>query len=147
MRYKKVAVLILAAPLAAFALAKAARHPQQDSRDQSTQDQSKPGMPGGGITSPEMIRSGRGMMDGGVMTSRMMAHRQEMGETMNKLIESMTAIENETDPAALKSRLAEHRALLEQMRNQMTQQSMMQSMMHEMGGKVPRVPLTPRVWK
>lgn len=143
MRYKRVAVLMLAAPLAAFALANAARHSQQDAQDQTTQDQCKPRLPGGSVK----MRSGRGMMGSDVIASRMMARHEAMHGTMNKLMDSMTAIENEADPAALKSKLAEHRALLEQMRNQMAQQSMVQSMMHEMGGNAPPIPLRPRVWK
>jgi uncharacterized coiled-coil protein SlyX len=49
---------------------------------------------------------------------------------MSKLMQSMAAIEAEKDPAALKAKLAEHRALLEQMRSHMTNQGeMMQQMM------------------
>jgi len=136
MRYRKIAILILAAPLA-FALVTSARNPQQGPQSQATRDQSKPCGPG------------QGMMGSDVMTSRMMTRHEETREVMNMLMDSMTAIENETDPAALKSKLAEHRALLEQMRKQMTQQSMMQSMIREMGGTAPTVPLRPRppVWK
>jgi hypothetical protein len=139
MRYQKIAALIVAAPFA-FGLNTAARHPQQDAQGQATQEQSKPCGPG-------MMRSGQGMMGSDMMTSRMMSRHQELREVMNKLMDSMTAIENETDPAALKSKLAEHRALLDKMRNQVTQQGMMQSMMREMDGKALRVPLRPPVWK
>lgn len=138
MRYQKAAVLILAAPLAAFALE--ARHPPQDSQGQATQDQSKP-------CGSETLRSGKGMMDRDIMPSRMMARHQQMQETMNKLMESITALENETDPAALKSKLTEHRALLEQMRKQIRQQGTMQSMMQEIGSKTLPLPPRPRVWK
>ena len=49
--------------------------------------------------------------------------------------EQTDAIENEKDPAALKAKIAEHRALMEQMRGQMMQQGgMMQMMMGGMGG-------------
>ena len=132
MRYQRIAVLIVAAPLAAFAIASSARHPQQESRDQTIQDQSKPGVPGGTVMGPGMNE----------MSSRMMIRHEEICETMDKLMESMTAIENEKDPAALKSRLAEHRALLEHVRDQLIQQSMMYEM-----GRAPRIPPSPRVWK
>jgi len=76
------------------------------------------------------------------MPSRTMTRHEEICETMDKLMKSMTAIENEKDPAALKSRLAEHRALLEDMRDQV----ILQSMMYEVG-RAPRIPPSPRVWK
>lgn len=132
MRYKRVAILIFAAPLAAFAIASSARHPTQESRDQTIQDQSNPGVRGGTIMGPGM----------NVMTSRIMTRHEEICETVDKLMDSMTAIENEKDPAALKSRLAEHRALLEHVQDQLIQQSMMYEM-----GRAPRVPPRPRVWK
>ena len=50
-----------------------------------------------------------------------------MTDLMTKLMDSMKAVESEKDPAALKQKLAEHRALLEQMRTQMMQQG---GMMH-----------------
>jgi hypothetical protein len=132
MRYQRIAVLIVAAPLAAFAIAGSARHPTQESRDQTIQDQSKPVVPEGTIMGPGMNGT----------PSRMMTRHEEICETVDRLMESMTAIENEKDPAALKSRLAEHRALLEHVRDQVIQQSMMYEM-----GRAPRVPPRPRVWK
>ena len=41
----------------------------------------------------------------------------------------MTAIQNEKDPEVLKSKLAEHQALLNQMQSQMMQQGKMMQMM------------------
>jgi hypothetical protein len=81
----------------------------------------------------------------GMTMGQMMAHHQQMTETMNKLMQSMTAIQNEKDPAALKSKLAEHRALIEQMQSQMMQQGgMMQNMMQRMmGGSTSPVPSAP----
>lgn len=76
------------------------------------------------------------------MPSRVMTHHEEICETMDKLMESMTVIENEKEPAALKSRLAEHRALLEHMRDQLIQQSVMYEM-----DRARRIPPRPRVWK
>jgi hypothetical protein len=132
MRHKVITVLILAVTLSAFAIAGAAQRSQQDSQDQTTQDQSKqdqskPGTPGGGMM-------GQGMMGGdmrmGMTMGQMMVLHRQMTETMNKIMQSITAIQNEKDPAILKSKLAEHRALIEQMRNEMMQQGgMMQNMM------------------
>src|SRR5690242_20289368 len=76
-----------------------------------------------------MQRMGNGMGSTGQM-QQMMNRHQEMSERMNKLMQSMAAIEAEKDPAALKAKLAEHRALLEQMRSHMMQQGeTMQQMM------------------
>ena len=74
---------------------------------------------------------GQGMMGGGMMgmMGQMTTHHQQMSTLMNKLRESMTAIQNEKDPEALKSKLAEHQALLDQMHSQMTQQGKMMQMM------------------
>jgi hypothetical protein len=76
-----------------------------------------------------MQRMGSGMGSMGQM-QQMTNRHQQMTERMNKLMQSMAAIEAEKDPAALKAKLAEHRALLEQMRSHMMQQDeMMQQMM------------------
>ena len=77
---------------------------------------------------------GQGMMDGGMpmMMGQMATHHQQMTTLMNKLMQSMKAIQTEKDPAALKSKLAAHQALLEQMRGHMMQQG---KMMQTMPGK------------
>ena len=76
---------------------------------------------------------GQGMTGGGMMgmMGQMTKHHQQMSGLMTKLMASMKAIEDEKDPAVLKSKLAEHRTLLEQMHTQMTQQG---GMMKEMSG-------------
>ncbi len=121
MRYKMLAVAGLASILALGAAA------QQ-------QGQTTPSQPNAG-----MMGQGQGMMGGGMMgggtTGQMMAHHQQMTELMNKLMQSMTAIQNEKDPAALRTKLAEHQALLAQMRDQMTQQG---GMMQNMSGQAQR---------
>ena len=73
----------------------------------------------------------QGMMDGGMMgmMGQMTTHHQQMSTLMNKLMQSMAAIQSEKDPAALKSKLAEHQALLSQLRSQMMQQGNMMQMM------------------
>jgi hypothetical protein len=105
---------LLATSLTILVIGGAAQKSQQNSQDQTTQSQSNPGMMGGGMM---------GMM--GQMTT----HHQQMSALMNKMIESMTAIQNEKDPEALKSKLAEHQALMNQMRSQMNQQGNMVQMM------------------
>ena len=111
---KIIAISFLVATLAAFGAGVAAQ-----SAGQTTQGQPSPGMMGRGMMGP------------------MMAHHQQMSELMNKLTQSMAALESEKDPAALKSKLAEHRALLEQMRTHMAQQSGMMQRMAAQAGNCP----------
>jgi hypothetical protein len=76
---------------------------------------------------------GRGMMSGGMMMNQMMAQHQDMSQLMSKMMQSMTAINNEKDPGKLKALLAEHAALMNQMRSKMTGQgNMMQNVMSQM---------------
>ena len=82
---------------------------------------------------PGMMNGGMGRMMG--MMGQMTTHHQQMSDLMNKLMESMTAIQTEKDPAKLQSKMAEHRALLEQMWSQMMQQG---SMMQNMSGQMPQ---------
>ncbi len=114
---------VLAATLLIFGIGAAAQRSSQDQtqQDQTTQGQSKPGMMGGG-----MMGQGQGMMG---MMEQMTTHHQQMSTLMNKLMESMAAIQNEKDPAALKSKLAEHQTLLNQMRSQMMGQRKRMQMM------------------
>lgn len=80
---------------------------------------------------------GRGMMGGGMMMGQMMAQHQEMSQLMNKMMESMAAIRNEKDPDKLKALLAEHAALMDQMRTGMMAQG---NMMHNMAGQMKGCP-------
>ena len=125
MRHKLFTASLLAASLSAFVIGGAAQKSQQNPQDQTTQGQSKPGMMGQGAG------QGQGMMGGGMMgmMGQITNHHQQMSTLMNKLRESMTAIQNEKDPEALKSKLAEHQALLNQMHGQMMQQGKMMQMM------------------
>ena len=75
-----------------------------------------------------------GMMSGSQMMGQMMTHHQGMSELMNKMTQSMTAINNEKDPAKLKALLAEHAALMDQMRTKMMGEgTMMQNISGQMG--------------
>jgi len=65
------------------------------------------------------------------MMGNMPAHHQEMKALMSKLMASMTAIQNEKDPEALKTKLADHQALLKQMQTHMMQQEKMMHMMSD----------------
>lgn len=131
MTHKLFTASLLAASLSAFVIGGAAQKSQQIARDQTTQGQSKPGMMGGGMMG-QGAGQDQGMMGGGMM-GQMTTHHQQMSTLMNKLRESMAAIQSEKDPAALKSKLAEHRALLDQMHSQMIQQG---NMMRKMSGQM-----------
>ncbi len=82
---------------------------------------------------------GRGMMGmgGGMMMGHMMAQHQEMSQLMSKIMQSMTAIDGEKDPAKLKALLAEHAALLDQMHTKMMGQG---NMMQNMAGQMKNSP-------
>jgi len=118
MKNKVITAVILAA-LSAFAVGRAV----------AQQDQSQPGT--------------GGMMGRGQMVGQMVTHHQQMTGLMTKLMDSMKAIESEKDPAALKQKLAEHRALLDQMRAQMMQQGGMMQQMQQMMGNVGQ-PASPK---
>ena len=124
MRHKLFTASLLAATLTAFVIGGAAQKSQQNPQDQTTQGQTKPGMMDGGMM-------GQGMMVGGMMgmMGQMTTHHQQMSTLMNNLMQSMAAIRNEKDPEALKSKLAEHQTLLDQMRTQMMQQGNRMQMM------------------
>ena len=78
-----------------------------------------------------MMGQGQGMMGGGMMgmMGQMTSHHEQMNTLMNELMQSMSAIQNEKDPEALKSKLAQHEALLNQMRGQMMGQGKAMQMM------------------
>lgn len=97
----------------------------QATKDDSTKNQSNSGMMGGGTMGRGMGQN-QGMMG---MMGQMSTHHQQMTGLMNKLMESMAAIQSEKDPETLKSKLAEHQKLLDQMRGQMMQQGKMMQMM------------------
>ena len=92
---------------------------------QKSQDQAAPGMMG---------QSMAGMMEMMGMMGQMTAQNQEMSDLMKKVMQSMTAIQSEKDPAALKAKLAEHAALLDQMRTKTMQHG---DMMQKMSGMMP----------
>jgi len=130
MRHKLFTASLLAASLTAFVIGGAAQKSQQNSQDQTTQSQSNPGMVSGGMMG-QSGGQGQGMMGGGMMgmLGQMTTHHQQMSALMNKMMASMAAIQNEKDPQAMKSKLAEHQALMNQMHNQMMQQGKMMQMM------------------
>jgi hypothetical protein len=129
MKTKIVTSTFLAAALFAFGIGASAQRSTgpQTPQDQTAQGQSNPGMTGGGMMG-QGSGQGQGMMGGGMM-GQMTTHHQQMTGLMNKLMQSMTAIQNEKDPEALKSKLAEHQALLDQMHGQMMQQGRRMQMM------------------
>ena len=88
-------------------------------------------------TNHSQDKSGAGPMGRGVMMGHMMIQHQEMSQLMNKMMQNMTAINNEKDPAKLKALLAEHAALLDQMRTKMMGQG---RMMQNMAGQMKNCP-------
>ena len=120
MTIKLITSVILGTSLSAF-LVGAATQQSQNNQDQPTQSQSAPGMMG----------QGQGMMGGGMagMMGQMQEHHQQMTVLMRQLMDSMTAIRSEKDPAKLKTEMEEHQKLLDQMRSQMMGQGNRMNMM------------------
>ena len=119
----------------------------QSPKDNPGNEQPNSGMMGGGMMHGGMMSQSAGqnqtMMGGGMsgMMGQMREHHVQMIGLMNKLMESIAAIQSEKDPDALKSKLAEHAKLLEQMHSQMTQQgSRMKMMSGQMTPPCPAVP-------
>ncbi len=123
----------LAASLLAFGIGAAAQRSagDQNQQDQTTQGQTNSGMMGGGGMMGQGAGQGQGMMGGSVtgMMGRMTTHHQQMSALMNRLMQGMAAIQNEKDPEALKTKLAEHQALLAQMQSEMMRQGRTMQMM------------------
>lgn len=135
MRSTFLAVPVLAAILSVSATSVA---PQSSTQSTPSQNQTQPGMMHQGMMGQGGMSGGmmgQGKMDGGTMgmMGQMSTHHQQMTTLMNKLMQSMPAIQSEKDPAALKSKLAEHDALLKQMRAEMTKQG---AMMKNMSGQM-----------
>ena len=121
------AVTVLAGALSVFVVVGMAQRAQENPSAQSQQNPGMPGMMGGGAMGQGSMMGGQGQsMTGqsmlGQSMTKMMAQHQQMTELMNKMTQSMAALQAEKDPKALASKLAEHRALLEQMRTLMGNQ-------------------------
>lgn len=90
---------------------------------------------------------GGGMMMGmsmGMMMGQMSAHHEEITETMAKVMQSMNALQNEKNEKALRSKLAEHRALLDQLQTQLQEEGgTMRNMTQMMGGPSAATPMGP----
>jgi hypothetical protein len=131
MKAKWIGVLSLAVVFALLAGGAVALRAQAPTNPPAPRDQTT--MMGGG--------GGMGMMG---MMGQMNAHHEQMSTLMNQLMQSMTAIQNEKDPAALQSKLAEHRALLEKMHSQMMNQGgMMNNFSEQMQQNCPMPKVTP----
>ncbi|HEX5000228.1 MAG TPA: hypothetical protein VFY29_18550 [Terriglobia bacterium] len=73
------------------------------------------------------------------MMKRMESEHHEMMELMQQAMKSLSELQNAKDPATMKSRMAEHAAILERMRAKMAEheemmKSMSEMMSHMMGG-------------
>jgi hypothetical protein len=128
MKTKILTGVFIAAAAIAFGIGFAAQRSfaDQTQKGPATQGQTNSGMMGGC-----MMNQGQGMMGQGMMgmMGQMTSHHQTMSNLMKKLMQSMSAIQGEKDPEALKLKLAEHQALLEQMRGQIMQQGNKMQMM------------------
>ena len=102
--------------LSLFAVGAQAQHAQHHP---STQN-SCAGMMGAGMMGKGEM--GKGMMGQQMMGKSMMACHQQMQKLMDQLMQNMTAMENEKDPAARAKLMSEQHGLLEQMRGDMMQQ-------------------------
>ena len=115
MERKTVVASLLLAALSLSAIGIAAQHPQHHP-PQATTRESK----------------AASMMSERMMSGGMMAHHQEMETLVAQLLQSFAVLESEEDPAARKNRLAEHGALLEQLKSKFNQRSeMTQEMMDQ----------------
>jgi hypothetical protein len=66
-----------------------------------------------------------------------MQGQQETARLVDRLLASLAAIETEKDPAALKEKLAAHRALLKELQAKVEAESGRMEKMHQMmGGKM-----------
>lgn len=75
-----------------------------------------------------------GMMSSDMMSQhqQMMSQHQELRTLIDQLNQSYAALENEKNPAVLKSKLAEHGALLKQLQSKFQESSGMMDMMGQM---------------
>jgi hypothetical protein len=75
-----------------------------------------------------------GMMAHENMMSQMMTEQNETGKLVDRLMTSLTAIEQEKNSTARKRKLAEHGALLKEFQTKVQAQSKMMDMMQHMMG-------------
>lgn len=124
MKYKSFLVASTLVVLSLFIAGARAQHDQHHPQ-KAAPEQTKPGM-----------------MEGSKMGEQMMAHHQKMQTLMDQMMQSMAAMEGAKDMTAMKSLMAQHRALLAQMHEEMMQQDRMMPQMADhmktcpmMGGK------------
>ena len=66
------------------------------------------------------------------MMPQMMMGQSETAKPVDQLVKSLSAIEAEKDPSALKTKLTEHSALLKELQTKVQVQSHMMDMMQHM---------------
>jgi len=123
MKSNMLLTVALIGALSLFSVGAAAQHEEHHPDSQPTQPQAQtPTQPG--TAEPGMM--GGGMMG---MMKMMQGQHQHMSDNMSKMMENMAGIQNEKDPAKMKSMMAQQSAMLEQMHSQMMKQGgMMQNM-------------------
>ena len=88
--------------------------PAQHSEHHPAQSQDNPeSSMSGGMLSPDMM----------AQHQQMMTQHEEMGELIDRLVKSFSALQNEKDPTRVKKDLAEHGALLKELQNKFQQNS------------------------
>jgi hypothetical protein len=116
MRHRICTAMLLVGALSLVSVGVGAQregHPESEATQPKDQTPTQPGT------------AGPGMMG---MMMNMMGRNQQMSDNMNKMMENMAALQNEKDPAKMKSMMMQQSAMLEQMRSQMMQQGgMMQN--------------------
>jgi hypothetical protein len=117
----------IAAIVLAFSMFTLLAFPQNAQQNASPPAQINGGMMRGGMMGQGQVAGGQGQTMMGQYMNQMLARHQQMSELMDRLTESMAAMQTEKNPAALATKMAEHRALIEQMQKLMNTQGGMMS--------------------
>jgi hypothetical protein len=114
MKMKTTMVSLLAIGLLPFAVGATAQHSQHH--------------PSASESNSQMMMN-QGMMGHGMVGQGMMANHQEMMNLMVQLATDFSALENEKDVAVIRKKLAEDRALLQQLQTHMQKNGQMAGQM------------------
>jgi hypothetical protein len=126
MRYRMMKMGVLAVALTIFASGAVAQHEEHHPEGQGTESQT---------TQPKAQNPTQPGMMGGGMMMMMMGQNRQMSDNISKIMQNMAAMQNEKDPAKMRSMVAAQSTMMQQMRDQMMQQSgMMQGMSAMMQG-------------
>jgi hypothetical protein len=124
MKKKAIGTILVAAVIAATTISAAPQGSKTESANRNESQSTT--MPQGMMGHDAMSGGSMGMM------GQMSAHHQEMSKLMDQMMQNMTAMRGETNPAALKGMMGEQEALLKKMHDQMMQHEGMMTKMHQM---------------